>query len=147
GDFSPKLIGPLSLTVAHLSLDGPGDGDPLGRREVLADLVFVVLPGEDAGHVHDPGQDGLLLEDVPHGPDAALTENEFEPVRHADGLEQPLLANAPGQRLEVAHVPAVAAAHPDVSDLDFLQPGMVCAHVIAPQLHCPSTTRPRSPLA
>jgi hypothetical protein len=72
-----------------------------------------------AGHVHDPGQDCFLLEDVPDGPDAALPEDEFQPVRHADGLEETLLADAVGQRREVAHVPAVPVAHIDVSDLDF----------------------------
>jgi hypothetical protein len=77
----------------------------------------------DAGHVHDPGQDGRLLEDVPDGPDAALPEDEFQPVRHADGLEQPLLADAVGQGREVAHVPAVALAHLDVSDLEFFEHG------------------------
>jgi hypothetical protein len=55
-----------------------------------------VSSGEDAAHVHDPGQDGLPVEDIPDGPDAALTEDEFEPVRHADGLDQSLLANALG---------------------------------------------------
>src|SRR5205823_12418084 len=114
-------VGPLAPAVADLPLDGLGDGDPLRRREVFADLVLVVFPGEDAGHVHDPGQDGLLLEDVPDGPDTALTEDEFEPFGDADGLEHSLLANAVGQGRKVAHVPAMAAAHLDVGDLDFLE--------------------------
>jgi hypothetical protein len=84
----------LAAAIADLPLDGLGDGDPLGRGEVLADLILVVFPGEDAGYVHDPGQDGLLLEGVPDGPNVALTEDEFEPVRHADGLDQPLPAVA-----------------------------------------------------
>ena len=74
-----------------------------------------VFPGDDAGHVHDPGQDRLLLEDVPDGSDAALPEDEFQLVRNADGLEQSFLANALGQGREVAHVLAMAAAHLDVS--------------------------------
>src|SRR5262249_18504977 len=114
----------LAPAVADLTLDGPGDCNPLGRGEVLADLVLVVLTGDDTGHVHDPGQDRLFLEDGPDGAEAALTEDEFQPVRHADGLEQPLLANALGQGREVAHVPAVALAHHDVGDLDFLEHGM-----------------------
>jgi hypothetical protein len=64
----------------------------------------------------------------------SFTENEFESIRHADGLEQPLPANAVGQGREVAHVPAVALAHQDVSYLEFLQHGTVCDHTIAPQL-------------
>jgi hypothetical protein len=134
GDFSPKLIGPLSPAVADLTLDGLADGDPLGRGKVFPDLVLVVLPGQDAGHVHDPGQDGLALEDIPHGQNPALTEDEFEPVRHANGLEQTLLADAVGKGREVAHVPAVPVAHLDVSDLDFPEHGMACVHGIAPQL-------------
>jgi len=72
-------------------------------------------------HVHDPSQDGLLLEYVP-----ALPLDEFKPVVHPDGPEQPLLANALGQGREVAHVPAMAAAHLDVGDFEFFEHGMVC---------------------
>jgi ADP-ribosyl-[dinitrogen reductase] hydrolase len=97
--------------------------DADGRREIFPDLVLGIFPGEDARHVHDPGQDGPLLQDVPHGPEAALPEDQFEPVSHADGLEQPLLANALGKTGKVAHVLAVATAHVDVGDLEFFQHG------------------------
>jgi hypothetical protein len=128
-DFSHTfLVRPLTPAVADLPFDGLGDGHPFGWGEVLADLVLVVFPGQDAGYVHDAGQDGLLLQDVPHGQDAALSEDEFEPVRQADGLKQTLLANAVGQGCEISHIPAVALAHHDVGYLDFLEPGMVCDH-------------------
>jgi len=52
-------------------------------------------------------------------------------------LEQFLLANALGQRREVAHVLAVTLAYPDVGDLDFFQHGMVCDHVIRLQFGSP----------
>jgi hypothetical protein len=94
---------------------------PLGRREILADLVLGVLPSKDAGHVHDPGQDRLLLQDVPDGPQAALAEHEFKAVGHADGLEQSFTSDAVGQGREVAHVPAVAGANLDVGDLEFFE--------------------------
>jgi hypothetical protein len=83
-DLCKKLhtfrVGPLPPAITDLPLDGPGDGDPLGRGEVLADLVLVVFPSEDAGYVHDAGQDGLLLEDVPDSPQAALPEDRFKPL-------------------------------------------------------------------
>jgi len=74
-------------------------------------------------NVHDPNQDGLLLEDVSHGPEAALTENEFQPVGHADGLEQTFLANAVGQFREVAHVLAVAMANLDGGNFEVFEHG------------------------
>ena len=65
----------------------------------------------------------LLLEDVPVGQQPPFPEDEFEPVGHADGLEQSFLANALGQTGKVAHVPSMALAHLDVGDLDFFEHG------------------------
>jgi hypothetical protein len=54
GEFSPKLIGPLSLTIANFSFDGLGDGNSFGRSEVLSDFVLGVFASDDAVPLLEP---------------------------------------------------------------------------------------------
>lgn len=125
GNFSPKLIGTLSLPFADLLFDGL-DGDPLGRREVFADLILCVFAGDDAFDINDSGKNRLILEDVPVCSETAFTEDQFQLFRDADGLEETVLTNAVGQALKVAHVLAVAVADFDVGDFEFLEHHDTC---------------------
>ena len=135
GDFSPKFVGPLALSFADLFFDGLGDGDPFGGREVLSDFVLGVFASDDAGYIHDAGEDRLLFEDVPMCSESAFTEDKLQRLSDADGLKEAVLPNAVGQGREVAHVLAVAVADLDVGDFEGLKHG-VSVVLIVPFSRC-----------
>src|SRR5207245_3348200 len=74
--------------------------------EILAHSVFGKLTARDLVQVDDGDGDRLPAKSL-GGPQSALTGNEDSVRPHDDGLQQPQLTHAIGQRCNVAHLAAM----------------------------------------
>jgi hypothetical protein len=109
----------LSLAVSNLRFDGFPDRDALGGGEVLSDLVFRILASQDARHPHEARSDRGLLQYVPDGAQAALTEHQEVLFGDPDGLKKSLGGDAGGQDSQITHVLPVAFSDADLVAGDF----------------------------
>jgi hypothetical protein len=115
--FSSAIAELLGETVAALAegAERLDKRDPLRGREVFADLVLGVLPRDDAREVDDPGQDACPTKHLGRL-DPPLAEHQPVVAGDADRLQQAEVAHAPNERLEVAHLPAMARADHDLGN-------------------------------
>jgi len=111
-------VGLLPLPASDLGTDCLGNRHSLARREVLADLVLVVLAVEYRRDVDDAGVDLRLAENVAAGAKPALTKDKLVPLGDADRLKKPMLLDAGGEPSQIAHVLAMAIANLDDRDHD-----------------------------
>jgi hypothetical protein len=107
-------VGSLSLPPAQHALDAARDRHALRGGEIFADLVFGVLARDDARDIDNPRQDACPTKHLGclHAP---LAEHQPVVAGDADGLQQPQLAHALGEGLEVAHFAAMALTDHDVA--------------------------------
>ena len=94
----------MSLPVAEGGFNRIGNGDPLRLGELLADLIFRVLAGQDVRYPYDARSDRGPLQDVADGEQAAFAEHQEVLFCNANGLKKPLAGDAGGEGPQISMI-------------------------------------------